>query len=45
MVEFEIEIIKKENRNGTKTHLGPIFPLGPRLNRTSLAHQRPYLFL
>jgi hypothetical protein len=45
MVEFEIEIKKKKTEMGPKLHLGPIFPPGPRLNRTSLAHQRPYLFL
>jgi hypothetical protein len=38
---------KKEKKTGMgpKPHLGPIFLPGPRLNRTPLAHQRPYIFL
>jgi hypothetical protein len=38
---------KKEKKTGMgpKPDLGPIFLPGPRLNRTPVAHQRPYIFL
>ena len=44
MVEFEIEIIKKENRNGTKTASGPYFPAWPKTKSHPTGPSAPLYF-
>jgi hypothetical protein len=44
MVEFEIEIIKKENRNGTKTAFGPYFPAWPKTKSHPTGPSAPLSF-